>query len=242
LRVLSRRVSDGSCERKEVRFAERWAQAKPEVEASLHHLDLSRCDALEPPWPDVVITIGRRPSMVALWVREQSGGRTRIVLLGKPSSRPEDYDLIVASSDFLLSAARQRDVDRPAVDGDRQARRRGCRRAWRPAFRAVPRPITAILVGGPTVPYVFDTAAADRIVALAERVVREHGTPCVVTSRRTPAAVAERLAERLPAAARYFPWARDAAENPYRSVARAGGHLRRDRRQHLDDRGSREGR
>ncbi|MGH6886369.1 MAG: ELM1/GtrOC1 family putative glycosyltransferase, partial [Geminicoccales bacterium] len=55
------------CERKHLEIQEPWTVAKPRVEASLYHVDLARSDPLEPPWPDLVITIGRRPSMVALW-------------------------------------------------------------------------------------------------------------------------------------------------------------------------------
>src|SRR5262245_18547355 len=73
------------CERKQLALKSEWVTAKPRVEASLHHLDAARSDELAPPWPDLVLTIGRRPSMAALWIREQSGGRTRVALVGKPS-------------------------------------------------------------------------------------------------------------------------------------------------------------
>jgi mitochondrial fission protein ELM1 len=36
---------------------------KPGFKPSLYHLDLERSDKLEPPWPDFILTIGRRPSM-----------------------------------------------------------------------------------------------------------------------------------------------------------------------------------
>jgi mitochondrial fission protein ELM1 len=39
---------------------------------------------LQPPWPDIVVTIGRRPSMVGLWVKAQSAGATRLVIVGRP--------------------------------------------------------------------------------------------------------------------------------------------------------------
>ena len=57
---------------------------KPRFTPSLYHLDLERSDRLEPPWPELILTIGRRPAMAALWIQEQSGGRSKIVLLGRP--------------------------------------------------------------------------------------------------------------------------------------------------------------
>src|SRR5262249_56918389 len=59
---------------KHLRVQPQFATAKPAVIPSLHHLDRARCDPLEPPWPDLVITIGRPMSMVALWIQEQSEG------------------------------------------------------------------------------------------------------------------------------------------------------------------------
>src|SRR5262249_54882761 len=67
---------------KRVAVREPYALGKPAVAASLHHIDPSRSDTLEAPWPDLVITIGRRMSMVGLWIKAQSGGRTRVVLIG----------------------------------------------------------------------------------------------------------------------------------------------------------------
>jgi mitochondrial fission protein ELM1 len=56
-----------------------WVLGKPRFAPGLDHLDPTRSARLEPPWPDLIVTIGRRPSMAALWVQDQSGGRSRIV-------------------------------------------------------------------------------------------------------------------------------------------------------------------
>jgi hypothetical protein len=45
-------------------------------------LDRDGSDPLAPPWPDVVITAGRRTVPVARWIRERSRGRTRLVHVG----------------------------------------------------------------------------------------------------------------------------------------------------------------
>ena len=50
------------CERRNLVMRPRYAVRKPWVRPSLHHIDLARSDPLEPPWPDLIITIGRRPS------------------------------------------------------------------------------------------------------------------------------------------------------------------------------------
>ena len=58
--------------------------------------------ALQPPWPDVLITSGQRSAPVARWVRGQSGGRTRLVQLGRPGGPFTLFDLIVAAPDDRL--------------------------------------------------------------------------------------------------------------------------------------------
>jgi len=37
-----------------------WVLGKPRFVPGLHHLDPERSASLEPPWPDIVITVGRR--------------------------------------------------------------------------------------------------------------------------------------------------------------------------------------
>jgi hypothetical protein len=193
----------------------RWRLGKPRVRASLHHVDRARSDALEPPWPDLVIAIGRRLSMVALWLRAQSRGRTRIALLNVPRRRARDFDLIVASAQYR--EPRGSNVVRiglPLMRVDPRAVSEAAH-AWRARLADLPRPLTSLLVGGPTKPVVFDAAVARELAAAAARQVEASGGSLFVsTSRRTPVAVADALQGALPKA-RFFRWQPDARENPY---------------------------
>ena len=58
--------------------------------ASLLGIDRSQSSPLEPPWPDLVIASGRRTAPVAQWIRKQSGGRARIVTLGRKAGDAAD--------------------------------------------------------------------------------------------------------------------------------------------------------
>src|SRR5690349_391604 len=49
---------------------------------SLASIDRAKSAPLEPPYPDLVIAVGRRSVPAALWVRKQSGGRTKLVQMG----------------------------------------------------------------------------------------------------------------------------------------------------------------
>ncbi|WP_461482071.1 mitochondrial fission ELM1 family protein [Porticoccus sp.] len=205
--------------RKYVHMRDEFVLGKPQFKATLDHLDLGRSDALEAPWPDLIFTVGRRPSMVALWVRVQSGNRTRIILVGKPSGNMPDFDLVIASSENQLPpldnlvpiALPLMKVDPAKIAAEAER--------WHGRLAALPRPLIAILVGGETGPFVMNEAIADKISALARHIQNDlGGTAYVTTSRRTKPEVVQALRLVLPQATPFFAWSADAGDNPYKAL------------------------
>ena len=200
---------------KRLRMRRRWQLGKPRIRASLAHLDPAASDVLEPPWPDLAIASGRRLINVALWLRRQSAGRTRLVLVGRPHGHADAFDLIVAAPQFRLPAGpRVLNLSLPLLLPPRPAIERAAA-AWRPALADLPRPITAVLVGGPTQPFRFGADEAHELIARTLAATGHAGTLYVSTSRRTPAAVCEALAAALPSGARLFRWTAGGNDNPY---------------------------
>jgi mitochondrial fission protein ELM1 len=206
-------------EHKYVHMRPEYVLGKPRYRPSLEHLDPGRSDALDAPWPDLIITVGRRPSMVALWVRQQSGNQTKIVLVGKPSGHMLDFSLVIASAEnqmppmhnFLPTTLPLMRI----APGDVAAEAL----AWRERFAALRRPVIAVLVGGETNPFIMNRTVADELVATARWVVDElGGTPYVTTSRRTTPEVVEVLRRDLPSQAVFYEWTADAIDNPYRAL------------------------
>ncbi|HVM83252.1 MAG TPA: ELM1/GtrOC1 family putative glycosyltransferase [Candidatus Binatia bacterium] len=196
-----------------------FALGKPKVEASLHHVDRARSDPLEGPWPDLIVAIGRRMSMVALWIQEQSGGKSKIALLGAPKGMIERFDLAVVSEQYRYppraNTLRVRyplqRIDRAAIAAETEV--------WRAEFAASPRPLIAVMIGGATKEVRFDRGTAERLGrdlgALAERLA---GTLFVTTSRRTPAEVVAALKRELPAGTQMHEWRANDTRNPYRAL------------------------
>jgi mitochondrial fission protein ELM1 len=206
-------------EHKYVHMRPEYVLGKPRYRPSLDHLDLSQSDALEAPWPDLIITVGRRPSMVALWVRKQSGNYTKIVLVGKPSGHMLDFSLVVASAEnqmpplhnFQATTLPLMRISPEDVAAEAES--------WRARFTAYPRPLVAMLIGGETNPFIMNRQVAEDLVATARWVVEElGGTPYITTSRRTTAKVLEVLRRDLPEQAVYFEWSAEATDNPYRAL------------------------
>lgn len=197
-----------------------WVYGKPRYRPTLEHLDSARSDLLAPPWPDLIITIGRRPSMAALWVREQSGGRTRIILVGKPSGYLEAFDLVIASAENQMPPLPNvLSTSLPYMRADENAVREAAQ-AWRSRLSVLPRPLIAFLIGGETNPFVMDERVARDLLHEARKIVAAGGTPYLTTSRRTTPAVLEVLARELPDGAILHRWSADAGagENPYRAL------------------------
>ncbi len=196
-------------------FQPQYVTGKPPFKASLYHIDLARSAPLEPPWPDLVLTVGRRPSMAALWVKEQSAGAAKVVLVGRPRRMLESFDLVLAPPQYLLPE--RANVLRPPlpllfVDQDAVE---AAKQYWTKRWRDLPRPLTAVLVGGPTKPFRFDATVAKRMADLLAKSTGGEGTIFVSTSRRTPTEVADALERHLPDNAIVYRWSPTGQDNPY---------------------------
>jgi len=193
---------------------EEYVYGKPAFEPSLYHLDMEKSDPLGPPWPELVLTIGRRPAMVAQWIRKQSGGKTRVVLLGRPKKMLDEFALVIITGQYLMP---KRDnilsLDLPLMRVD-AAKVDKAVEIWKPAFQAMKQPVTALLVGGPTKPYCMDEAV---IGALLQQLKKQlaGGSLFITTSRRTPDAVVDYLRQHKPPNSTLYCWQPDDSNNPY---------------------------
>jgi mitochondrial fission protein ELM1 len=191
-----------------------WVLGKPRFRPTLDHLDLARSDRLEPPWPDLVITIGRRPSAAALWLQERSP-RTRLVIVGRPKRWPDRFALIVAPTQFRVDrAANVVALDLPLVGVDPE--RLGQARAeWQGRLADLRRPLTAVFVGGETKPFRFDADVARGLLGRLDA-ARDGGSLYVTTSRRTRPEVIDVLERGVREGDRLYRWRPEGgADNPY---------------------------
>lgn len=203
-----------SFERRRIVLKPGFDLAKPRVTASLHHVDLDKSDPLAPPWPDLVLTIGRRMAMVALWIKQRSQGRTRLALIGTPKGDSGTIDLFIVPFQYRAAEAPNIfriglpllgiDPGRVAADGER----------WRDTFAPLPRPLTVLLCGGSIGSHGFDPATARNVLATLDR-MKEGGSLLITTSRRTPPETVAAMESALPAGARLYRWDKAGGDNPY---------------------------
>jgi mitochondrial fission protein ELM1 len=191
-----------------------YIYGKPRFKPSLYHLDTEKSDPLVPPWPALILTIGRRPAMAAQWIRKQSGGKTKVVLLGRPRKMLAEFALVIITGQFLMP---KRDnilsLDLPLMRVDTGKIDKAVN-SWRSSFQAMKQPVTALLVGGPTKPYCMDEAV---VGALLQQVSKQlaGGSLFISTSRRTPDAVVDYLRQHKPPDSTLYCWRPDDNDNPY---------------------------
>lgn len=147
---------------------------------------------IAPPWPDMVIAIGRRSVPVARWIKRASGGRTKLVLLGNPRVDPGLFDLVITTRQYpvppgdnvlLLPLSMSRFNRLPEPEPDEQEQ-----------LTPLPRPHLLMAVGGATKYWTLDAGnIADALQHVCERADRLGGSVIAVGSPRTDAAVIDSL-------------------------------------------------
>ena len=201
---------------KQLRYGSRGPSPFPPFGEVRFPLDVAASSPLEPPWPELVIGCGRRSVGVACEIRRRAGAGTRLVQLGRPRADLALFDLVVTTPQYRLpERANVLHLALPMHRFDRDAATRAAAE-WEPAFAALPLPRIALLVGGTAKPFVFDAAAARRLAAQVNALVRgETGSLLVSPSRRTPAAAAQVLSRAIEVPAYVHHWSAEASANPY---------------------------
>ncbi len=200
---------------KQLKVKPAFETAKPKVRPSLDIFDLDASDPLQAPWPDLVITIGRRLSLAALWIKQQSEGKTRIALFNAPKGSPEDFDLIVVPTHYTIEdGPKVCRIGLPLIAADAE-RLTTARDAYSAEFAALPRPLHVLLLGGDMGAARLDPAFVRETMRTMQNGFAREGTIYASTSRRTSAAAADAVESVLRPQDRLYRWREGAADNPY---------------------------
>ncbi len=191
------------------------------LRVTLTGIDRQQSDPLQGPWPDLVLSAGRRNEPVARWIQRaarKSGKATSLVHVGRPWAPLTCYDLIISTPQYLLP---QRDniwmnrlpLHRPDDEG--LAAQAQLLRA-RLAQGSGPR--IAVLAGGDSGKYVFKAARGAELGTAACRLADELGGSLMVTdSPRTPRPAGDALQAQLRDGDFCYRWG-DPGDNPYQGL------------------------
>lgn len=173
-----------------------WLSGKYMGASPISVVKALREKTLVPPWPDLIILVGRRSVPVARWVQKQNGGRTRLVLVGHPRVTPDLFDLVFTTRQYLTPTGASMRLQPVAMSRYRQPPKpTGEERAW---LDSLPRPRLLLMLGGETRHWTMrPQTVANHAAALAARATRGSGSLVVVRSSRTSDEVLDAIEERL---------------------------------------------
>jgi mitochondrial fission protein ELM1 len=183
---------------------------------TMKSIDAARSTPLVPPWPDLVISAGLRNEPVCRWIRHQSGGRTRLVHIGRPWAPLENFDLVITTPQYRLPSRPNVLHNHTTLHGVTTAALKSAAEHWATRLQHLPKPKVAVIIGGNSGPYTFGPRAARRLGAAASRMVRKSGGSLLVTtSSRTPGPALEILEEAFTEPAEIHRWNPATEDNPY---------------------------
>ena len=183
---------------------------------TLAGVNLAESDSLNAPWPDLVISSGRRNEPVARWIREQSGGHTQLVHVGRPWARPSVFDLVLITPQYYVPPADNVLQTQLPLHGLTAARLEQAAQQWRPELAALPSPRIVMLVGGNSGTFLMTVDRVRQLRAAAESIAQETGGSLLISdSARTPTAASDALFAGVDVPHHAFRWGQTAGDNPY---------------------------
>ena len=188
-----------------------WLPARRQPPGILHY---GLEERLPQPWPDLLISCGRRSAPVAAAVRRAAGGRTFAVHIQNPRTPLRWFDLIVPLEHDGLAGPNVV-ASRAALHGIIPEKLATAGAEWRCRLGNL---TVAVLLGGRTRSYRF---TRETISELAHGLTGLDGPIAVTASRRTEPKVVDALKARLP-----WAWFWDGAgRNPYLGMLALARHI-----------------
>ena len=183
---------------------------------SMAGLDKSRSSAFAAPWPDLIILAGRQNEIPARWIREQSGGRTRVVVIGRNWTPAAELDCLITTPQFRLPRHPNTLLNLCPLHLATRARMEQAAEIVRPRLAGLPGPYLALMVGGSSGPYVFSRETARRLGREASALARKLGASLLVsTSARTGWRATEALENALDVPYQIYRYQPNDDENPH---------------------------
>ena len=164
-----------------------------------------------PPWPNLVIAAGKRTVPVARWIKAASGGRAKLVQIGRPRAALTVLDLVISTPQYdlpkdpnvvvlALPFASPRPVSEQEVS------------YWAEKWKDLPRPWIMVSIGAGKFPLRFE---APEIRDLGERLSRLGASLIAIASPRTKSDIFDVLAKHVKGCpAKFYPWSGNATLYP----------------------------
>lgn len=152
---------------------------------------------LTPPWPDLLITCGRRSTPLSIAIRKHSGGKTFTVHIQDPRIPARCFDMVVPMAHDPIRGDNVFPTEL-ALHHVTKFKLDEAARHFTSRFASLPRPLVAVLIGGKTRKHPFTQDECGRLTERLDHLRRDYGAGLIVTtSRRTGEENTRLIGERL---------------------------------------------
>lgn len=142
------------------------------LDSTTASLMLRSKNMLVPPWPDLVIAVGKRAAPTSQWIKKAAAGKTKIVHIGRPRAPLSAFDLVITTPQYRLPVLHNVHlmglpfVERRVLP---QKLAQACLEQW----SHLPRPWIMAAIGGQKYPQILGptelTEFGSRLQVLSER-------------------------------------------------------------------------
>lgn len=141
-------------------------------------------DALQAPWPDLLLASGRKAIAAARYIKKASGGKTFVVQIQDPRISPGQFDLVAVPQH---DPARGENVVVTSAAPNRVQRRRldDAKDEFAPLLSPLPAPRVAVMIGGNSKAYQMTPAITQKLAGDLRRLADQGYSLMVTASRRT---------------------------------------------------------
>lgn len=181
---------------KQIRLKNPWKFFTPLVRHFSLNALTADSDVLAGPWPELLIASGRKAIAPALWIKQQSGNRTKLVIIQNPKIKDDLFDLVIVPKHDNYHGPNVLRIT-GALSLVTPETLAAAKQEFAQSIQYLPSPRIAVLIGGTSRTHKI-TANVMRFLTMQLNKLQQQGFSLMVTaSRRTPQPIQQQLNDAL---------------------------------------------
>lgn len=166
-----------------------WNYLSPHLRFAKEYSLSSKGDKLVPPWPDLVITVGRRSVLAGLLIKHYSPA-TKLICVQNPRIASSHFDIVIPSEHDCVQFAPNVIPVFGSIHRVTQQKLLIAKKEYEHIFKKYPKPLIGIIIGGNSRSYKMDLETVQKLFENIKSLQQQLSSSLLITaSRRTPADV-----------------------------------------------------
>lgn len=179
-------------------------------------------NSLQPPWPDLVVSAGFNNEPIVRQIRVNSGGQTKLVMVGRTWAPHSCFDLIITTPQYRLPQKPNILQNLTTLHAYSEEELTILTDIGQHLWPSLDAPYLVVLIGGRSGPFVFGVHAARRLAAaINELATQTNASVLVTTSARTNMQAALTFKSLLNVPHAFYFYQKNCVQNPYPAMLAA---------------------